>query len=391
MASAAQRISAHFAPLIAQGWDVVPLTTSCALMLKFEWPLIEPDNEAVALLAKHTFDVSEYVVRLAKDVGLAPIEAMPKSIAVHFACHARAQNMGPKAMEMLRLIPEAKPQLTERCSGHGGKWGIFTQNFDRAIKVGKTAGRNLVKSEPDLVGQRMPARRAALAPGHRSQRRHAARPHRPPDRSDGPSIRILDKCPVTSAPSPEPTSCLCEQYETIRADKKQEAIARKQLTRVSVGPHATALFETWDSMWLQIQEMLRIEKGGEAQIADELAAYDPMVPKGGELTCTMLFEVEDAGAARCLPAHDRRGRALRAAAGGGHVVPARKEGDVVRTRESDGKASAVHFFHFDFTPEAIAAWKDPAQPAMLVIEHANYGHAAIIGPATREYLARECF
>ncbi len=156
VASAAQRISAHFAPLIEQGWDVVPLTTSCALMLKFEWPLIEPDNAQVATLAKHTFDVSEYVVRLSKDVGLAPIEAMPKSIAVHFACHARAQNMGPKAMEMLKLIPEAKPQLTERCSGHGGKWGLFAENFDRAIKVGKTAGRNLIKGEPDIVVSECP-------------------------------------------------------------------------------------------------------------------------------------------------------------------------------------------------------------------------------------------
>jgi len=156
VASAAQRISDHFAPLIADGWDIVPLTTSCALMLKFEWPLIEPDNANVALLSKHTFDVSEYVVRLAKDVGLAPIDAMPKSIAVHFACHARAQNMGPKAMEMLRLIPEAQPALTERCSGHGGKWGIFADNFDRAIKVGKTAGRNLMKGDPDIVVSECP-------------------------------------------------------------------------------------------------------------------------------------------------------------------------------------------------------------------------------------------
>ena len=58
-----------------------------------------------------------------------------------------------------------------------------------------------------------------------------------------------------------------DQYELIRADKKQEAIERKKLTRLSVGPYATVLFETWDSMWLQIQEMLRIEKGGEAQLA----------------------------------------------------------------------------------------------------------------------------
>jgi len=156
VASAAVRISAHFRPLIEDGWDIVPLTTSCALMLKFEWPLIEPDNADVALLSKHAFDVSEYVVRLAKDTGLAPIEAMPANIAVHFACHARAQNMGPKAMEMLRLIPEAKPALTERCSGHGGKWGIFAENFDRAVKVGKPAARNLVKGEPDLIVSECP-------------------------------------------------------------------------------------------------------------------------------------------------------------------------------------------------------------------------------------------
>jgi glycerol-3-phosphate dehydrogenase subunit C len=156
VASAAQRISAHFKPLIDDGWDVVPLTTSCALMLKFEWPLIETANEAVALLSRHSFDVSEYVVALAKETGLAPIEPMAKSIAVHFACHARAQNMGPKAMEMLRLIPEARPALTERCSGHGGKWGIFRKNFDRAVKVGKPAARNLVKDNPDLVVSECP-------------------------------------------------------------------------------------------------------------------------------------------------------------------------------------------------------------------------------------------
>ena len=156
VASQAQKISAYFAPLIEDGWDVVPLTASCALMLKFEWPLIEPENEQVKLLAQHSFDVSEYVVRLAKDVGLAPIEEMDKSIAVHFACHSRAQNMGPKAMEMLRLIPEAKPQLTERCSGHGGKWGIFKENFETALKLGKTAGRNLVKGDPDIIVSECP-------------------------------------------------------------------------------------------------------------------------------------------------------------------------------------------------------------------------------------------
>jgi Protein of unknown function (DUF3501) len=180
-------------------------------------------------------------------------------------------------------------------------------------------------------------------------------------------------------------------YDLIRKDKKQEAIARKALTRISVGPNATALFETWDSMWLQIQEMLRIEKGGEAQIADELAAYDPMVPKGSELTCTLLFEVAD---------EVRRDAFLRTIGGverhialhvGPHVLPARPEGDIERTRESDGKASAVHFFHFDFSAEAVADWKSGEGSAMLVVDHPSYGHAALLSADTRAYLARECF
>lgn len=182
-----------------------------------------------------------------------------------------------------------------------------------------------------------------------------------------------------------------DQYELIRADKKQEALARKKLTRLSVGPHATALFENWDSMWLQVQEMLRIEKGGAEQLVDELAAYDPMIPKGSELTMTLLFEIGDA---------DRRDAFLRTIGGieqhvaiqiGGHTIPARPEGDIVRTRESDNKASAVHFLHFDFPPAAIAAWQSGEGSAMLVIDHPAYGHAALINAESRSFLGRECF
>lgn len=182
-----------------------------------------------------------------------------------------------------------------------------------------------------------------------------------------------------------------DQYELIRADKKQESIERKKLTRLAVGPYATVLFENWDSMWLQIQEMLRIEKGGDEQLADELAAYDPMVPKGSELTATVFFEIGDP---------ERRDAFLRTIGGvedhisiqvGGHVIPARAEGDTERTRASDNKASAVHFFHFDFTPEAIAAWKSGEGNALLVIDHPNYGHAALISADARAFLARECF
>ena len=57
---------------IAKGYDVIALVPSCALMLKFEWPLILPDDSDVAALAKATFDISEYVVDIARNEGIAP-------------------------------------------------------------------------------------------------------------------------------------------------------------------------------------------------------------------------------------------------------------------------------------------------------------------------------
>ncbi len=187
VASASERIAAHFSPLIDEGYDIVPLTTSCSLMLKFEWPLINPGNDDVVKLSRHTYDLSQYIVALSKDTGLAPIESMASNIGVHFACHARAQNMGPQAMEMLKLIPDAKPALTERCSGHGGKWGIFKENFDTAVKVGRPAAKALAKDSPDYVVSECP-----LAGPHLKQVMEMSGADKVPDRVGHP-IEILAK------------------------------------------------------------------------------------------------------------------------------------------------------------------------------------------------------
>jgi hypothetical protein len=177
-------------------------------------------------------------------------------------------------------------------------------------------------------------------------------------------------------------------YETIRAEKREEAILRKRFRRLSVGPHVTVTFENWDSLWLQVQEMLRIEKGGEEQLVDELAAYNPMIPDGSELTCTLMFEIDDPGL---------RARVLGALGGvedhiyltlDGDRIDAIPEGDVARSR-ADGKASSVHFLHFRFTPDQIARWRSGAGPAMFHIDHPAYGHIALIGEAVRRELARD--
>src|SRR5262245_8534809 len=160
VAESARRIGAELVPWVDEGYDVVALVPSCALMLKFEWPLILPKDAAVKQLSEATFDVTEYIVDIAKHEGLAPgLQPLDGGVALHIACHARAQNMGQKATEMMRLIPAADLTVIERCSGHGGSWGIMKGNFETALKVGRPvarqasdSGRTYLASECPLAG-----------------------------------------------------------------------------------------------------------------------------------------------------------------------------------------------------------------------------------------------
>jgi len=152
VARSAEQVSAALLPLIEDGHDVVALTASCALMLKFEWPLILPESEPVKRLAAATRDISEYVVELARDHGLAPgLNALPAGVTLHHACHARAQNMGAKSAQMLRMIPDTKVDLIERCSGHGGTFGVMKDTRPAAVKVGKPAARQVAKAGNDAL------------------------------------------------------------------------------------------------------------------------------------------------------------------------------------------------------------------------------------------------
>jgi len=147
VASRAERVAAELLPLVDEGYDIVTLTASCGLMMKFEWPLILPENEDVKRLAAATRDISEYVVELSRDHGLAPglDGGEGQGITLHHACHQRAQNMGAKSAQMLQLIPGAKVDLIERCSGHGGTFGVMKETHDVAVKVGRPTARQVAQ------------------------------------------------------------------------------------------------------------------------------------------------------------------------------------------------------------------------------------------------------
>ena len=166
VAETALRVAEELGGWIDKGHDVIGLVPSCTLMLKFEWPLIQPDDAAVARLAAATYDINEYVVDIAKNEGMPDgMAALGGDVALHLACHARAQNMGPKAAEMLRLIPDTKVDVIERCSGHGGAWGVMKENFDTALKVGRPAARKALESGASHVVSECPLAREHLLQG----------------------------------------------------------------------------------------------------------------------------------------------------------------------------------------------------------------------------------
>jgi glycerol-3-phosphate dehydrogenase subunit C len=157
VAAAAKSVSTTLGLWIEKGYDVIALVPSCALMMKFEWPLIVPNDAAVEKLATATFDISEYIVELSKDKGLAPgLAPLEGGVTLHIACHARAQNMGQKATEMLRLVPDTPVKVIERCSGHGGSWGVMKGNFETAIKVGRPVARQALNEKQPFVASECP-------------------------------------------------------------------------------------------------------------------------------------------------------------------------------------------------------------------------------------------
>ena len=179
-----------------------------------------------------------------------------------------------------------------------------------------------------------------------------------------------------------------ETYARERAERRRALIAVKRDRRLEVGPYATWYFENYDTMLAQVQEMLHIEKGGEAQIAGELEAYNPLIPQGAELIATLMLEIDEPArrAAQLLKLAGIEDRVY-LDIGPTHIAATPTEYED-RTSE-DGKTSSVHWVRFAFTKELIAAFKNPAEKVVLGIDHANYGHMAVMTPAMRAELAKD--
>ena len=179
-----------------------------------------------------------------------------------------------------------------------------------------------------------------------------------------------------------------DDYALIREERRRALDTTKALRRVEVGPFATFHFESYDTMWQQVHEMLFIERGGVAQVPGELEAYNPLVPQGREFVATLMIGIGDAA---------RRDRELQRLGGiedtirlniGDQQVRAVAETEVDRTQAS-GRTSSVHFLHFPLTEAQAALARDDSVPMLLEIGHSNYPHITRIGADARTEICQD--
>jgi len=140
----AKKVSKDLLEWVDKGYRVITLTASCGLMLKFEWALLLPEDKNIKRLSKNVSDIDEYIVDISDKEGLATgLKEIDGGVTIHNACHARAQNMGIKARDMLKLIPNIKIDVVEKCAGHGGTFGVMKETHSLALKVGRPAAKQI--------------------------------------------------------------------------------------------------------------------------------------------------------------------------------------------------------------------------------------------------------
>ena len=164
-----------------------------------------------------------------------------------------------------------------------------------------------------------------------------------------------------------------ERYSRERGEFRARVMAHKKSRQVSVGPNTVWLFEDRLTVQYQVQEMLRTERIFEAEgIADELAAYNPLIPEGRNWKATFLIEFSDPevrrvqleklkGVEDCCWVQVADFEKLFAIA------------DEDLERSNEVKTSAVHFLRFELT-DAMAAKLKGGAALSIGIDHHNYRH-----------------
>ena len=164
-------------------------------------------------------------------------------------------------------------------------------------------------------------------------------------------------------------------YVEKRKELRKNIVDFKKNRRIALGPYATFYFESYETILAQVQEMLYIKKSEDEQIEDELTAYNPLIPRGKELTATLMFEIDNPIS---------RAAFLEKIVGIEENIYMKINGEIIKSVpeeyvdriSADGNASSVQFIHFNFNDDQIEKFKSNNLEIELGIDHKEYSHSA---------------
>jgi hypothetical protein len=179
-----------------------------------------------------------------------------------------------------------------------------------------------------------------------------------------------------------------ETYHKERSRLRAEVLAHKRHRHAPLGPNLTLYFEDRLTMRYQVHEMLRAERIFESEaIAEELEAYNPLIPDGTNLKATMMLEYPDIAQRR--PALERlKGIENSVYLEVGTLGRVFAYADEDLERSDDTKTAAVHFLRFELDAEMRAALKSGAS-LTLGVDHEHYRHTLDASAELRKSLAAD--
>lgn len=137
---------------VRQGYDVVVPSPSCSLMIKQEYPLIATERAIAKEVAEHTYDLGEYIMKLHREKKLrTDFNAIPEKVLYHLPCHLKAQNIGFKSRDLLKLIPGIEVEMVQHCSGHDGQFSMKKEYYEISMNVGKKLFNKIEQSDATIV------------------------------------------------------------------------------------------------------------------------------------------------------------------------------------------------------------------------------------------------
>jgi glycerol-3-phosphate dehydrogenase subunit C len=136
-----------------KGQDIIVLQPSCGYVIKKEYPdYVETDD--ARLVAEHTFDVSEYLMKVhrEREGGLDKefTGKVPETVTWHAPCHLRAQEIGYKSRDLMRLTG-TQIKVVDKCSGIDGTWGLRAENYELARNVAKPLIESITNNNSEVV------------------------------------------------------------------------------------------------------------------------------------------------------------------------------------------------------------------------------------------------